>query len=90
MRLCQEESLGQWQQGPFFLLLRGYPKTLALLRLELVGVPKASPGFHLPVLKPVLCVLEPGPQVPDANFLLLQRSQVLLWGGGLDAMVVAA
>lgn len=43
-----------------------------------------------PVLEPVLRVLQPGLQVPDAHLLLLQGRQVLLRGGGLDAMVVTA
>lgn len=71
-------------QGPFLLLPRGYPGS-AEIRAGWYSL-----GCHLPVLEPVLCVLEPGLQVPDANFLLLQWSQVLLWGGGFDAMVVTA
>ena len=47
-------------------------------------------GRCSPVLEPVLRVLQPGLQVPDAHLLLLQRGQVLLRGGRLDAMVVAA
>ena len=43
-----------------------------------------------PVLEPVLRVLQAGLQVPDAHLLLLQGRQVLLRGGGLDAMVVTA
>lgn len=61
-----------------------------MLGLEPVGIPWASLGCHSPILEPVLSVLEPGLQVPDANLLLLQWSQVLLWGGRLDAVVVAA
>lgn len=45
---------------------------------------------HSPVLEPVLRVLQPGLQVPDAHLLLLQGRQVLLRGWGLDSMVVTA
>lgn len=45
---------------------------------------------RLPVLEPVLRVLQPGLQMPDAHLLLLQGGQVLLRGGRLDAMVVTA
>lgn len=55
-----------------------------------LGLPRAVPGPHSPVLEPVLCVLQPGLQVPDAHLLLLQWGQVLLRGRRLDAMVVAA
>lgn len=57
------------------------------------GLPRAAPGPLVacsPVLEPILRVLQPGPQVPDAHFLLLQWGQVLLGGRWLDAMVVAA
>lgn len=58
------------------------------------GEGSMSPGLPLanssPVLQPVLGVLQPRLQVPDAHLLLLQGRQVLLRGGRLNTMVVAA
>lgn len=57
------------------------------------GEPRArrSPTTpHLPVLQPLLRVLQAGLQVPDAHLLLLQGGQVLLRCWWFDAMVVTA
>lgn len=43
-----------------------------------------------PVLQPLLCVLQASLQVPDADLLLLQGSQVLLRRRWLYPMVVTA
>lgn len=43
-----------------------------------------------PVLQPLLCVLQASLQVPDADLLLLQGGQVLLWRRWLYPMVVTA
>lgn len=64
------------------------------MSVEPVACPQGCPGLSLaacsPVLEPVLRVLQPGLQVPDAHLLLLQWGQVLLRRGRLDAMVVTA
>ena len=83
-----------------YLMLQGAAEGRAGTgELLLTEEPPATPSSQrycralatcLPVLEPVLRVLQPGLQVPDAHLLLLQGGQVLLRGGGLDAMVVTA
>lgn len=69
-----------------------HARALVSLSVELAG--GVPPGLLVatrsPVLEPVLRVLQPGFQVPDAHLFLLQGGQVLLRGRGLDAMVVTA
>lgn len=83
----------EWMMGaPPTPMPSSNPSSLKRPRLLVpLGVKMTSgPWPCSPVLEPVLCVLQPGLQVPDAYLLLLQWSQVLLWGWGLDAVVVTA
>lgn len=84
-------GLWKWKGAPSHSFL---PEMLRGPCSSECGAGGASPGppraTRSPVLEPVLRVLEPGLQVPDAHLLLLQWGQVLLRGRWLDAMVVAA